>query len=166
MFKIRYLVIFILMWSCKPGSQDSGFTTDEEDVEVVITHTSGDEYGDLPYIPLIGNLGKTSEESKFEVLILGSKMEKGVTDFITPFAVMNYYDDNVQKQLIVATPTNPVLKTIDVDDLVDFSVSYGSIKRIIEQWYASFKGLGKNRIVGWDNKTTALDVLLSESPVQ
>ena len=163
----KYLLLGMLIFiSCKEESVPTGFLTEDQDVQVTIDHASGEMYGELPYLPLLGNVASVSKENPGQILILGKKLDEGQDVYIRPIGIMKYAEDQDEKVLIVAIPTNPQLRTIDVDDLVDFSVKYGSIKRIIEQWYASYRGLGKNRIIGWDNKTVALDVLIPETPEQ
>jgi len=162
MWKLILCCLCLIIFSCKEESGPVGFLTEDQDKEVKIMYSSGEAYGDHVYLPLLGNVSQANEDDPTEILILGKKLDTGSTEYIRPIGAMKYTEDDIEKMLIVAIPTNPQLRTIDVDDLVDFSVKYGSIKRIIEQWYASYRGLGKNRIIGWDNKTVALDVLNTE----
>lgn len=162
MWKFIFCCSCLIFFSCTEKSGPVGFLLEDQDKEVKIIYSSGEVYGDIDYLPLLGNIAKAYEMDPNEILIIGKKMDKGTSDYIRPIGAMKYLEDNHEKLLIVAIPTNPQLRTIDVNDLVDFSVKYGSIKRIIEQWYASYRGLGKNRIIGWDNKTVALDVLNTE----
>ena len=131
-------------------------------VIIEISNSAGEQYFDHNFLPLLGNLAKVNEDSNVEILILGKRLERGQKIAVDPVALLKYIHEDKEMQLIVVIPTNPKYQSIKISNLVDLSVTYGSIKRIIEHWYSSYSGIGSNRIVTWENKSMAINVLNDE----
>jgi hypothetical protein len=148
--------------SCKQNISKETTTNVEDGIIVEVIIPSGDQYYNSSYLPVLGNICSTKNEGSPEILLIGKRLNQGVKCSVMPIGLLKYLNIDEEKKVIVAVPTNPEYQTVIIDDLVDLSVQNGSIKRIIEQWYGSYSGLGKNRILGWENKTIATDVLRSE----
>lgn len=152
----------MMLSACKQTDSAVSASSIEEGINVEVLISSGDQYYNSTYLPVLGNICSLNKDSSIEILLLGKRLKKGTKCSVKPIGLLKYIQNEEEKKVIVAVPTNPEYQTVNIVDLVDLSVQNGSIKRIIEQWYGSFSGLGKNRIVGWENKTIATDVLSSE----
>ena len=156
-FSLIIITLSIMFVSCKP-EVNKPINIVEEGISVHITHAAGDQYNN-GFLPLLGNIGKVDNENGVEVLILSVRLNVNTSYNVDPVALLKYNDGKNIRQLIVAVPTNIELRTLEIDNLVDLSVKYANVKRIIEQWYNSYNGLGQNMIQGWENKTAAINVL-------
>jgi len=156
--------LIAILFSCKEQNSVNTPTHNYPGIKVKVIQSSGELYNDIEYLPLLGNLAKLDDESEIEILILSKKLERGELYAIDPIGMLRYISGQEEIKLIVAIPTNPEVQSIKSSDLVDLSVEHASIKRIIEQWYSSFSGLGQNKIITWENKTVAMDALNRELP--
>lgn len=157
----RYLlsvtICCIFGLGCKDNPSGNDFN---KGIALIVDTPAGSLYEDLPYLPLLGNLSYLGE-NKTEILTLSKPVAQGEKIYIEPVAFLEYKSNGQNNYVIIAVPTNKDLISIDVVDLVDLSVKFSSVKRIIEQWYSSYNGLGKNQVVKWGNKSEALKMIQS-----
>ncbi len=151
------IILLIFLVGCKKELPEP---TSEKGIQVTVELPAGSLYNDLPYLPLLGNLSYYGED-KLELLTLSKPIPKGEKIYIEPFAVLEYKTNDQNNSIVLAVPYSAELRSVEVNDLVDLSVKYSSVKRIIEQWYSSYNGLGKNEVVKWGNKSEALSKINS-----
>ena len=151
-----FLLVFsttILLMSCQQKTEiPANFA--EEGFAVKIAIPMGNYRNSSDQFPSIGNLSYLvdNNQDSTEVMILSQRLEKQSKVSIDIVAAMLYEINNEEKRLIVAIPSSEELNFTDIEDLIDLSVNYGYLKRMIEQWYQGIQGLGKFKLLKWENK--------------
>lgn len=148
------LLLLLALISCKKATPD--YLDGEAMFQVEVVYSSGELYGERHFLPLFGNLALLRGQ---EVIILSDKLEKGTRVSIDPIGLLEYRALGENKKVVFAVPSRKEIRTLPVEDLMDLSVNYAGVKRIIEQWYSSYNGLGKNEVVKWENKSAAISLL-------
>jgi inorganic pyrophosphatase len=103
---------------------------------------------------LIGNLAYLVDKNAdtTEVLIISQRIEPGTIVNYNPIGVLVMENNGKKKNVIVATTPNEPYTSVEIKDLSDLSVHFGSIKRMIEQWYEGLNGIGESRVIRWESK--------------
>ncbi len=152
------ILSIVLLQSCDGRKQGQKYNN-TNGYEVVVIASAGDQYLDTPYLPLVGNLCYQDKENSVEILVLGKRRDVGDRFYVEAIAGITIKEKNAEKKVVIAVPSDAQGKTIDAENLMDLSVKYGSVKRIIEQWYGGLNGIGSTRSIKWDNKSQAQTVL-------
>ncbi len=157
--RLFFLLLSLSIFSSCDGRKSGSTLNNNNGHEVVVIASAGDQYLDSSYLPLVGNLCKVDKESATEILVLGKREDIGERIYVEPIAGLTVTEKNNEKIVVIAVPVDAQGKTIGAENLMELSVEYGSVKRIIEQWYSGLNGLGSTQSIKWDNKSRAQAVL-------
>ena len=120
----------------------------------------------IDFLPYPGNYGfipstLMDEESggdgdALDILVISESLKTGDTISVIPIATLMLNDGGEIDTKIIAVPSDPAKRVMDVTDFETFSVKYSMAKNIIENWFLNYKGIGKTEMIGWRNGTYAL----------
>jgi len=86
-----------------------------------------------------------------DVLIIAEQLETGDTLSIIPIGTLLLDDSGEIDTKIIAVPMDTSLQVIQATDYQTFIVKYNPAKKIIENWFLNYKGLGFTKLIGWKN---------------
>lgn len=120
----------------------------------------------INFLPYPGNYGfipstimdseRGGDGDALDVLVIAEQLATGTKLPIIPIAALVLEDQGALDTKIIAIPADTSLQVIKTQDFRSFSIEYSAAKQIIEQWFLNYKGLGKQRLLGWRNEQVAL----------
>lgn len=153
--------------SCDHGTPSS--STAKSQYEVVIQHTTGDDYsfskGDTEhdYLAYPFNMGyiRGKKVDFVKCIVLSKKMSARSRMHINPIGVFKTREQGNEISYIIAVPTDEQKKSVQIEDFSDLVTKYNSVKNIIEFWILNRCGLGCAENLSWGNESTASFVIES-----
>jgi len=119
----------------------------------------------IDFLPYPGNYGfipstlmdeeKGGDGDALDILVISESLGTGDTISVLPIGTLMLNDGGEIDTKIIAVPSDPAKRVMDVTDFETFSVKYSMAKNIIENWFLNYKGLGKTEMIGWRNGTFA-----------
>ncbi|MCB0644116.1 MAG: inorganic diphosphatase [Phaeodactylibacter sp.] len=73
-----------------------------------------------------------------------------------PIATLRLLDDGEIDTKIIAVPADPKLRVIQATNYQDFVIHYDAARAILENWFLSYKGIGRTELLGWNDEAFAL----------
>lgn len=120
----------------------------------------------IDFLPYPGNYGfipstlmdkeRGGDGDALDILVIAESIATGDTISVIPIGALMLNDGGEIDTKIIAVPVNPAKRVMDVTDFETFAIKYSPAKNIIENWFLSYKGLGKTELLGWRNGTYAL----------
>jgi len=121
----------------------------------------------IDFLPYPGNYGfipstkmdkdKGGDGDAMDVLIIAERMETGDTISIIPIGTLLLEDSGEMDTKIIAIPSNDSKQVMQATDYQTFTVKYHSAKKIIENWFLNYKGVGSTKLIGWKNDRYAIN---------
>ena len=120
----------------------------------------------IDFLPYPGNYGfipstymdpeKGGDGDALDVLVLSEALERGTIIEVKPLATLELLDNGEIDTKIIAIPVDTSLQIIDATDYITFMVKYNAAQQIIQNWFLSYKGLGKMEFVAWKDDRAAM----------
>ena len=121
----------------------------------------------IDFLPYPGNYGfipstlmdeeRGGDGDALDILVIGESLKTGDTISVIPIGVLMLQDRGELDTKIISVPANPSKQIIQATDYQSFTIKYQAAKRIVENWFLNYKGLGVTRLVGWKNARYALE---------
>ena len=118
----------------------------------------------LPYPGNYGFIPGTSMDKSgggdgdaLDILVIGASQPTGTLLEVQPIAILKLLDGGEEDHKIIAIPTNTADQIIKSNNFMDFLITYDAAKKIIEDWFLNYKGLGAVELIGWENEQNALN---------
>ena len=121
----------------------------------------------IHFLPYPGNYGfipstfmdpeRGGDGDALDVLLLSESHPTGSVIEAVPLGVLRLKDDGEIDTKIIAVPVDPTQRIIETSNFRDFLIQYDPAKRIIEEWFLNYKGLGAMELLGWEDETYAID---------
>ena len=127
----------------------------------------GESERSITFLPYPGNYGfipstlvdasDGGDGDPLDVLLLSSALPTGSVVEAMPVAALLLLDDGERDTKIIAVPLDSTRRVIDVDDFRSLLMEYDAARRIIEEWFLNYKGLGATELVGWKDEQFAAE---------
>ncbi len=119
----------------------------------------------IDFLPYPGNYGfipgtfmdpkRGGDGDALDVLLLSESLPTGTVVTAQPIGTLLLRDRGEIDTKIIAIPADVAQRIISADNFVDFLLYYDPAKRIIEQWFANYKGPEAVEIIRWEDDTYA-----------
>jgi len=123
-----------------------------------------DEPKPFDFLPYPGNWAQLviPVKTSLHVMILTDALAKGSTLRIKLIAVLQLDSANIQRDIIIAVPTDSLLRSMQIDGFVDLITDYEPVRYILQTWFVNHRGFGAFDVVGWRDEAYAY-MLLSDA---
>ncbi len=121
----------------------------------------------IRFLPYPGNYGfipstymdpeRGGDGDALDILLIAESVETGQVVEARPIAALRLNDSGEIDTKIIAVPLDPEKNLIGAENFVEFLLEYDSAKRIIEEWFLNYKGLGTTELLGWEDEAYAMD---------
>jgi len=115
----------------------------------------------IDFLPYPGNYGYVPstlmEESRggdgdaVDILVLAESLPTGTVLAVTPVATLLLLDEAEVDTKLIAIPADSALQTMQISDFEHFMIDYDAARKMIEDWFMNYDGLGTNEFKGWKN---------------
>lgn len=119
------------------------------------------------FLPYPGNYGfipstymspeQGGDGDPLDVLIISESQPTGTNMSIKPIGALMLLDDDEIDTKIIAVPSDTALQVIAINDFKDLLIDFGVAKRMIEDWFLTYKGMGNTQLIGWKDEKEALE---------
>lgn len=156
-----------LLQSCQNETRKS--SGEESPYEVVVQHSTGDEYSfvdgetTFKYLGYPFNMGyiRGKKVDHVKCILLSKKMSARSRSAINPVGVFKTMERGIEISYIIAVPTDAQKRNVQIDNFSDLVTKYNSVKNIIEFWVLNRCGMGCAENLSWGNESTASFVIES-----
>ena len=111
-------------------------------------------YGFIPSTYMDPNQG--GDGDALDILLIAEHLETGEVAEVRPIAALRLNDRGEIDTKIIAVPMDKTQNYIQAENFVEFMLEYDSAKRIIEEWFLNYKGLGTTELLGWEDEQFAM----------
>jgi len=111
-------------------------------------------YGFIPSTYMNPELG--GDGDALDVLVISASVPTGTKMKVLPIGALKLKDQEEMDTKIIAIPADSTQRTMQVENFTDFLVEYNMAKKIVEDWFVSYKGLGQIELIGWEDEYGAL----------
>lgn len=121
----------------------------------------------IQFLPYPGNYGfipstymdpeRGGDGDALDVLLLSESQSTGSVIEAIPLGALRLKDGGEIDTKIIAIPVDSAQRIIDAGNFRDFLIQYDPAKRIIEEWFLNYKGLGVMELLGWEDEAYAMD---------
>ena len=146
------------MYSCKEEQQPSSKISDTGGIEVVISHSAGDDWAPSDnFLPLPFNVADLGND---ETIILANRIKKGEKLEVKAIGAVRVSENDTLNTYIISIPVKSKYKSFAVSDFDEFSTVHSGAKWIIEQYMLNRKNSPSVRLKSWENENFAIKYLL------
>ncbi|MEM0994860.1 MAG: inorganic diphosphatase [Bacteroidota bacterium] len=120
----------------------------------------------INFLPYPGNYGfipstyvspaQGGDGDALDVLVLSPSVPTGTVLSIQPIAVLLLKDNGEIDSKIIAVPSDSTQRSIQVANFTDLLIHHHMAKKILEDWFMSYKGVGQMELVAWEDEKAAL----------
>ena len=120
----------------------------------------------IDFLPYPGNYGfipstymdplQGGDGDALDVLVLSESLEMGTVIEVKPLASLELLDGGEIDTKIIAIPVDSSLQIMDATDYITFMIKYNKAQQIIQDWFLSYKGIGKVELVAWRDDQAAM----------
>lgn len=114
-------------------------------------------YGFIPSTMMSKEKG--GDGDALDILVISESQATGTLMDVKPIAALELLDGGEVDTKIIAIPIDSSLQIIKAQNFETFLIQYNGAQRIIENWFLTYKGLGKMELVGWKDETYALNLI-------
>lgn len=111
-------------------------------------------YGFIPSTYMDPQLG--GDGDALDILLIAEHLKTGEVIETRPIAALRLSDGGEIDTKIIAVPLDAEKSYIKASNFVEFMIEYDAAKRIIEEWFLNYKGLGTTELLGWEDENFAL----------
>ena len=119
----------------------------------------------IQFLPYPGNYGfipstfmdpaQGGDGDALDVLLIAEAVETGQVVEARPIATLLLSDNGEIDTKIIAVPIDSEKNLIKAQNFIEFMLEYDAAKRIIEEWFLNYKGLGSTELLGWEDENYA-----------
>lgn len=119
------------------------------------------------FLPYPGNYGfipsTMMDESRggdgdaLDILVIGQSQPTGSLVRVKPIATLLLKDRGELDTKLIAVPIDEKSRTVKADNFLSFMMDYDPAKRIIEEWFLSYKGKGMMELIRWEDENYAME---------
>ena len=130
-----------------------------------ITDTLNGRARKIDFLPYPANYGfipstlmdtaRGGDGDALDVLLISEFQPVGSVIPSVPIATLLLRDRGEIDTKIIAVPMDSSMQVIDARNFEDFLIQYDGARRIIEDWFLNYKGLGVMEFVGWKDEVHA-----------
>ena len=106
--------------------------------------------GNYGYIPsTLMDKSRGGDGDALDVLCISESVPTGTVLEVLPIATLLLRDRGEIDTKIIAVPANEADRVLQTDRFMDFLTQYDGAKRIIQDWFLNYKGIGTVELDGW-----------------
>lgn len=119
----------------------------------------------IDFLPYPGNYGfipgtlmdtlQGGDGDALDILVLSETQPTGSVLAVRPLAALLLRDRGEIDTKIIGIPADSTQRIIQADNFVDFILYYDSAKRMIEDWFLSYKGPDMVELIRWEDENFA-----------
>ena len=130
-----------------------------EGTNIEIISAAGQPFKEGAYLssPLAHGM-LTSDNDTLNVLVV-SKYDSKMNMVVQPLATFQIEEGDRKTPYVLAFPSDDKLLCMPRMSYNDFVIKNNSAKVIIDMYFSNYKGLGKSRVINWQNTHIAKKVL-------
>lgn len=120
----------------------------------------------IDFLPYPGNYGyipstlmaesEGGDGDALDVLIIAESAPTGTLMEVIPLGALMLVDEGEEDTKIIAVPADSSLQVIQAKNFADFSVTYGPARKLVEDWFLNYEGMGVVQSRGWRDESYAL----------
>lgn len=111
-------------------------------------------YGFIPSTYMNPDLG--GDGDALDVLIISASLPTGTVMNVLPIAALLLRDNGEIDTKIIAVPADSTKRTLQITSFTEFLIEHNPAKKMIEDWFMSYKGFGEMELIGWDDEVGAI----------
>lgn len=121
------------------------------------------------FLPYPGNYGfipstlmettRGGDGDALDVLVIGESQPTGTVLEAVPVGALRLRDRGEIDTKIIAVPADSSRRVLDVTNFRDLLLQQDAARRIIEEWFLNYKGLGVVELVGWEDEHYAMEAI-------
>lgn len=159
-----WLLTTLIMVSCGGGSGDRNAKVNPSSVKTKVTFSAGQSLpmdGDRGFLSLPFNIAADVATATQPFVIISDELKESSTVDVIPIGVISIDDAGAKIEYIISIPSDDKKRTIPTDNFYEFSTVYSGAKWIIEQYFINYKGLGRVKLLSWEDEKYANRLLKS-----
>lgn len=120
----------------------------------------------INFLPYPGNYGfipstymnpeKGGDGDALDVLVISNSVPTGTVMNVLPIAALQLKDNEEIDTKIIAIPADSTARTLQATNFTQFLIEYNMAKKIIEDWFIGYKGVGQMELIGWEDEKGAM----------
>ena len=120
----------------------------------------------VDFLPYPGNYGfipsthmdpeRGGDGDALDILVIAESVPPGTVMEVKPIATLQLLDGGEIDTKLIGVPVDSSLQVIDAMDFLTFTLEYNAAQQIIQNWFLSYKGLGKMELIGWRDDRHAM----------
>ncbi len=121
----------------------------------------------VDFLPYPGNYGfipstymdaeRGGDGDALDILVISESQPTGTAMTTQPIGALMLLDDNEIDTKIIAVPVDTSLQIIKANTFKELLIDYDVAKRMIEDWFLTYKGIGRTQLIGWRDEVEALN---------
>jgi len=120
----------------------------------------------INFLPYPGNYGfipstymnpdEGGDGDALDVLVISNSVPTGTIMNVLPIAALQLRDNEEIDTKIIAIPADSTARTLHATNFTQFLIEYNMAKKIVEDWFIGYKGVGKMELIGWEDEKGAM----------
>lgn len=121
----------------------------------------------IDFLPYPGNYGfipstkmdeaRGGDGDALDVLVLAESLASQTVIEVHPIGALMLLDDGELDTKIIAIPVDTSLRIIQAEKYADFMIQYDVARRMIQDWFLTYKGTGRTELIGWQDERAAIN---------
>ncbi len=142
------------------------FDANKKSFEPVLVN---DKVAKINFLPYIGNYGfiasslkKTTAENArnaLNVLVISECLPTGTLLNIQPIGTLQIMEKDKLINTVIAVPIDTLLQIMPITDFKELLIEHNVAKRMIEDWFLTYKGMYQSQLVGWRDEQQTLELI-------
>lgn len=113
--------------------------------------------GNYGYIPsTLMDEAEGGDGDALDVLIIAESAPTGTLMEVIPLGALMLIDEGEEDTKIIAVPADSSLQVIQATDFAEFSVTYSAARKLVEDWFLNYEGMGVVQSRGWRDEAFAM----------
>ncbi len=147
-----------------PAGTNARFTYDAGKGKIVAHYTTPKD-SLLQFLPYPGNYGfipgtmadtaRGGDGQPLDILVLAQATEASKTQEVIPVAVVHIAKPTGTDFCVIAVPSRPSERIIDVTTYAGLAKKFPAVKQILNLWFMHHDGQNQNRIMSWKDEKAA-----------
>ena len=118
------------------------------------------------FLPYPGNYGfvpstymnpeEGGDGDALDVLVISNSVPTSTVMNVLPIAALKLRDNGEIDTKIIAIPSDSTARTLQSTNFTEFLIEYNMAKKIIEDWFIGYKGVGQIELIGWEDEKGAM----------